>query len=609
MPLDIFGVRPESHAIMFAPAARPSLRLGLFWLAHFGQEFWFALFGDFPDRGRNDRSLARSSEAVLQLHGKRELPIGPTVGRTARPDYKRGHPRERRVSTVGPMQPIDFFLRACRRWPRAVAVEDQGRRLRFRELETEVLALAAGLQGLDPEAGSRVGICAANGLEHVIAWLAVLAAGKTWVPLYPRNARAETVNAIAFAEAGIAIADEASIDLVEDAGAEIVVAEGSERPGTTGALRARHAARRPKAHALPLDATQAIKFTGGTTETPKGVMQPLRAWNTNIVTQMVSWGMATGERTLIAAPMTHGTSTYILPTLGAGGTLVLADRPRPQEILGLLAERAITTVFLAPTTIGQMTAAAQAQAPTFPALRNLIYGAAPMRPAAIAGAFDVFGPTVAATYGQTEAPQIATMIGPGDLARPEKQASVGRETLLTRVAAMEADGRLLPPGEVGEVVIRGDLVMTGYWRQPEATAETLIGGWLHTGDLGAFDEDGFLFLKGRMKDVIISGGFNIYPADVESALAGHRAVRDCVAFGAPDETWGEALHAAVELEPGRTATEQELIAFAKAELGSVKAPKSIAFHDALPRNAYGKLQKQPLIEAALRARATSREET
>jgi acyl-CoA synthetase (AMP-forming)/AMP-acid ligase II len=161
---------------------------------------------------------------------------------------------------------------------------------------------------------------------------------------------------------------------------------------------------------------------------------------------------------------------------------------------------------------------------------------------------------------------------------------------------MDTAGRLLGAGEEGEVVVRGDLVMAGYWNQPDKTRETLVDGWLHTGDLGVLDADGFLFLKGRLKELIITGGFNVYPADVEPALGEHPAVADVAIFGVPDDKWGEAVHAAVQLRPGQAAEEAELIAFAKERVGSVKAPKRILFLDALPRNAYGKLQRQRLAE-------------
>jgi acyl-CoA synthetase (AMP-forming)/AMP-acid ligase II len=232
----------------------------------------------------------------------------------------------------------------------------------------------------------------------------------------------------------------------------------------------------------------------------------------------------------------------------------------------------------------------------YASLRNLIYGAGPMRPEAITRAQDIFGPCIASTYGQTEAPQIATMIGARDLLNPAKRASVGRETMLSEVAIMDPDGAILPQGETGEIVIRGDLLMTGYWKQPEVTARTIVNGWLHTGDLGLIDEDGFVFIRGRAKDMIITGGYNVYPADVEPMMGEHPAVVDCAVFGVPDDKWGEAVHAAVQLTGGSDATGDEIIAFLREKLGPVRTPKTVAIYDALPRNANGKLQKAILVD-------------
>jgi fatty-acyl-CoA synthase len=506
------------------------------------------------------------------------------------------------------MYPIDLFHRQAARTPEHVALEFGEARMTYGDLAARVGALAAGLQALDPEPQSRVGICCFNHVEHVVAWLAVVAAGKVWVPLYPKNKAAEIGLGIAFTEASIVIADEGARALVEGAGATILVADRDGRAGTTGGLARDHAGAAPRFHAQPLHATQAIKFTGGTTGKPKGVMQPYRAWNTNIATQIAAWGLKPGERLLAAAPITHGTSTYILPTLGTGGTLVLLDQPRPEEILRCFAEERIATTFLPPTLIYMMMELPAARRGAYPHLRNLVYGSAAMRPDAIAEAQSVFGPCIASTYGQTEAPQIATMISAEELTRPEKRATVGRETMLTRVAILDPEGNILPTGADGEIAIRGDLVMTGYWKQPDKTAETIRDGWLLTGDLGSFDEEGFLSIKGRAKDLIITGGFNVYPVDVEPVLGQHAAVADCAIYGVPDDKWGEAVHGAVALRDGMAADPQEIIRFVKDRLGSVKAPKSITVYEALPRNNYGKLQKQILVEDHIAREARERQQ-
>jgi len=489
-----------------------------------------------------------------------------------------------------------MFTRAAALRPDAIAVEAAGQTLSYAELLARVHAVAAALQQIEPDPGTRVGICAYNSLDHLIAFLSVFAAGHVWVPLYPRLGAKELPKLAEFVGTRILFTELEHRELFLPTDARLITL-GRDGADSLAGLESQGAGKRPQTHIEPLDATQAIKFTGGTTGLPKAVMQPVRAWNANIGTQILCWGMGTRDRTLIAAPMTHGGGTYLMPALASGGTLVIEDRLTPERLVEVLDAREIATVFLPPTAIQMMAELPQAQNQAFPMLRNLIYGGGPMRANAVTRAQEVFGPCIATTYGQTEAPQIVTCMAAEELARENLRASVGRETLLTRVGIMDERGALLPPGEAGEVVVRGDLVMTGYWQQREETEQALKGGWLHTGDLGELDAQGFLFLKGRSRDVIISGGFNVYPGDVEHVLGQHEAVRECAAFGVPDEKWGEAVHAAVELEGVVDA--RALIDHVKAALGPVKAPKRIHVYKMLPRNAYGKLQRQALIDAAL----------
>ncbi|MFN3208622.1 MAG: class I adenylate-forming enzyme family protein [Roseovarius sp.] len=501
------------------------------------------------------------------------------------------------------MYPIHFFDRAAKLWPDHIAIEHGDESLSYSALHARVQALASGLQKLDPEFGSRVGICSYNTIDHLVCWLAVLAAGKVWVPLQPMNAATELVRAVAFTRASIVILQKDTAEKLAGAEATFLYSDPEGGAGTTGALCRDHAGQTPASADLPLSATQAIKFTGGTTGLPKGVMQPYRAWNTNIATQVAAWSLGEGQRYLAAAPITHGTSTYILPTLATGGTLVLLDRPRPEQTLDFLQNSRITTTFVPPTVLYMLMELENVRDADYAHLKNLIYGAGPMRPDAIGRAQDIFGPCLASTYGQTEAPQIATMISAAELKDPAKRASVGRETFLSRVEIMDDKGHILPAGKIGEIVIRGDLLMTGYWDQPDITAKTLIDGWLHTGDLGQKDEEGYLFIRGRAKEMIITGGFNVYPADVETIMGEHPEIIDCAVYGVPDDKWGEAVHAAVQVRDATAVTGDEIIAFIRERLGPVQTPKSVNFRNSLPRNAIGKLQKNQLAEEHAAARA------
>lgn len=333
-------------------------------------------------------------------------------------------------------------------------------------------------------------------------------------------------------------------------------------------------------------------------------MQPYRAWMTNIVNQIHAWGFTEADRYVMAAPITHGTSTYVMPILAQGGCHVIMEGSGAEAVRATFRDRAGTVCFMPPTLIYMLMALPGTSRVDYPALRRLIYGGAPMPPQKIQQAREFFGSVVATTYGQTEAPQLLTVIGPDDLADERRMASVGRATWFSEVAIMSPDGRLLPRGEVGEVVARGDLVMTGYWNRPDLTAATIVDGWLHTGDRGMLDAQGFLYLKDRLREVVITGGFNVYPIDVENALGQHPAVHECAVFGVPDDKWGEAVHAAVQLREGCAVQAIELIAFVRERLGPVQTPKQIHFHTSLPRSTVGKVLKNTVRDQALTALQT-----
>ncbi|KJK17305.1 long-chain fatty acid--CoA ligase [Burkholderiaceae bacterium 16] len=500
------------------------------------------------------------------------------------------------------MYPIDFFWRAADSYPERIAVRSPTADLTFAELAARVAGLAAAFARIDPEPGSRLAIGAANSVDHLVSLLAAIAAGKVWVPLNPRNGTPELERILAFTEPSIVVLDTAMHERLPAAGGHLVPLENIDEVIRAGGDR-------PVLN-LCLDATQAIKFTGGTTGVPKGVMQSMRAWNTTVLTQWHEFGFHADDRFLVSAPLTHGASTYVLAVLGAGGGLVFPPDTSAPTLLDWTAQAGATSLFLPPTAIYAL-CAEQTRAPrNVSSLRLLIYGAAPMPPARIQETQHVFGNVVATTYGQTEAPTVLTCMRPDQLADPRNLGSVGRPSMTTQVAIMGKDGTLLGPGQEGEIVARGDLLMTGYWRMPEQTAATIVDGWLHTGDVGAFDERGFLFIKSRVREVIISGGFNVYPSDVEEAIGRHAAIYESAVVGVADDKWGEAVHAAVQLRPGASVSPEELIGFVKREIGAVKAPKVVHIFDTLPKSPVGKTLKDEVVrrirqQAAAQTRSKS----
>jgi acyl-CoA synthetase (AMP-forming)/AMP-acid ligase II len=392
----------------------------------------------------------------------------------------------------------------------------------------------------------------------------------------------------------LVIADAVCLDRFTSTDVRVVVSrpEGGESEQSIAGLIARFRQRRPRRAEPAPEATQAIKFTSGSTGKPKGVLQSYRSWNACAAGILDAFRFAEDERFLAAAPITHGTSCFILPILSRGGRLVLLERPKPPDILAAFGRHGVTATYLTPTMIYMLMADDAARAVTFPALRHLIYSGAPMRPQQIRAAQSLFGACLEACYGQAEAPQIIAYMRAPDFADAANLGAAGHAGLGVEIGIMDESGALLGRGDVGEIVVRGDLVMSGYLDNPEATAATIIDGWLHTGDLGFVDAHGLLFIKGRLREMIISGGFNIYPGDVEGALGKHPAVHECAVFGVDDPKWGEAVHAAVELNPGRSASEKELIGHVKTLLDSVKAPKRIHIVAQLPRSAVGKVLRR-----------------
>lgn len=493
------------------------------------------------------------------------------------------------------MFPVDHFFRAAIKFPDRIAVKDGETEITYRDLASRVNALAAAIQSIDPLPQTRVGICGYNTVEHLLAWLATFASGKTWVPLNPRNGKPELDRICDVTGPSIVFVDADCADKVDSGKAVRITGKpgpaASEAQTQAGLIDA-FMGKTPVRHDFDLDDLQAIKFTGGSSGQPKGCMQTYRVWNTCITSMLIEFGFDQDDRHLLAAPMTHGTNTLIMPTFAAGGTQVFMGAAKPTAIVDALERERITSIFLPPTVIYMMLDEAGIEDRDFGNLRHLIVGGAAIRKDEVKRAMGIFNNALETCYGQTEAPQIATCMRAADWIKPENWASTGRATCNTRVETMDPDGNIMPRGESGEIVLKGDLVMKGYFNMPDKTAETIIDGWLHTGDVGVIDERGFIYIKDRIRDVVITGGFNVYPSDVEAVLGQHPDVTECVVFGIPDRKWGEALTAAVEVRKDATATGDEIAAFVKERLDSVKTPKVVHIVDELPRSPVGKVLRR-----------------
>jgi acyl-CoA synthetase (AMP-forming)/AMP-acid ligase II len=282
-----------------------------------------------------------------------------------------------------------------------------------------------------------------------------------------------------------------------------------------------------------------------------------------------------------------------------GGRVVIMHHPDTGEFLDLIARYRVTHTFLPPTVIYMLLDHPKLESADLSSLQCFWYGAAPISVARLTEALEKIGP-MAQLFGQTEAPMMISMLPPEDHYNPDgsiatgRLSSAGRVGPLVRVGIMDGDGNLMPAGERGEIVVRGSLVMDGYYKNPEATAEASVHGWHHTGDIGYLDADNFLYIVDRAKDMIITGGFNVYSVEVENALQAHETIQDCAVIGLPDDKWGERVVAVVQPRAGRTVDVVAVSAFVKQRVGSVKTPKQIEVWDDLPRSKVGKVLKSEI---------------
>jgi fatty-acyl-CoA synthase len=347
------------------------------------------------------------------------------------------------------------------------------------------------------------------------------------------------------------------------------------------------------------DAVSGIAYTGGTTGQPKGVVMTYRSSATIMQLMLGEWQWPAELRHLLCAPLSHAAGGFVTPVLTRGGSVVVLPRFDPGEVLKTIERHRITSVFLVPSMIYALLDHPAFAATDLSSLRTVFYGASPMSPVRLQEAIRKIGPVFFQFYGQAEAPQSVCVMrkeehDPDDLTR---LAACGRPVPWLHVALLDDECQPVPRGEPGEICVRGPLVTNGYLNKPEQTAEAFKGGWLHTGDVAREDDKGFYTIVDRKKDMIVSGGFNVFPREVENVLATHPAVAASAVIGVPDERWGEAVKAVVVLRPDATVTAEDLMALVKERKGAYYAPKSVDFAAAIPLTPVGKPDKK-----ALRAR-------
>jgi acyl-CoA synthetase (AMP-forming)/AMP-acid ligase II len=465
------------------------------------------------------------------------------------------------------------------------------------------VARALGRAGIAP--GDKVAVLSGNDPIAFACVFGVSRAAAVWCPINPRNEADENrfildafdCRAMIFNSAYEALVERMLQDLPKLSVVVCLDRTSSVAPSLKSWLKG--AADDP-VDVAPLDDIAMIAGTGGTTGQPKGVMLSCRNLEAMSALTLMSYPFDGRPVYLALAPLTHAAGVLCLPIMTLGGRIVIMSNADLGEFLRLVARRRVTHTFLPPTLIYMLLEHPDLPATDLSSLQCFWYGAAPMSATRLEEALTKIGPVMGQLFGQTEAPMMISTMAPKDHFNPDgsvaraRLSSAGRPTPLVQLGIMREDGRLLPRGERGEIVIRGSLAMAGYYKNPDATGEVSRFGWRHTGDIGYLDDENYLFIVDRAKDMIITGGFNVYSIEVENALRQHPDVMDCAVFGLPDDKWGERVSAVVQLHTGCTVKADDLIAFVKARIGSVKAPKQIEIWSELPRSKVGKVLKREI---------------
>lgn len=507
------------------------------------------------------------------------------------------------------MNTNDLVKRAAHQYPSNLAIQFEETRYTFQMVEERSNRLANGLLALGLCKGDRVGFLVRNRAEYMEIEFGVAKAGLIAAPmnvrLIPRDLAAIANNAgisaliveAHFAETLLELqpllAKPCHLICLDDALPEAILYQELLRSSS---------ADEPGVQVDP-DDVHTLMYTSGTTGHPKGVMQTHRNRVTIAMNLLLEMGpREQDDRLLHIAPLTHGSGMFMLPYFVRGALSIVHREFNPQVVCESIERERIGVVKLVPTILLRLLAYPDLLKHDFSSLHTIIYGASPMPPEKLKEAISIFGNVFIQLYGQAEAAMSITVLrkedhiceGPPEAVR--RLASAGCVWPTVEVRIIDEDGSELPQGRIGEVAVRGEHVMKGYWNLPTETSEVLRNGWVYTRDMGWLDENGYLFLVDRKSDMIISGGLNIYPREVEDVLHMHPAVQEVAVVGVPDTDWGEAVKSLVVLRPGAETSPEELIEFCKQYLPTFKKPKSVEFIDEVPKSPYGKPLRRVLRE-------------
>lgn len=506
---------------------------------------------------------------------------------------------------------LSYWLRrSAEKYPNNIASVAGRESISYAKLNERVNRLANGLLGLGLKKGDRIGHVQNNSPQCLEVDFAIYRCGLIKVSMSPRLSAKEYLYLMEDSEANGLIYGEEFAEAINEIKGNLkdlkyIIQVSGDNKGVINYEKLIKSASSayPKID-VDIDDICTLQYSSGTTGKPKAAIYPHRTWLISANNFMIEDEEAFNQEDVVlhVAPISHASQLFMFPCIFKGGKNILLRRFNVEEFLETIEREKVTRIFLVPTQIKMILEFENLEKYNLDSLKSIYYAAAPIDKFTLKNAMERIGEVFVQFYGLTEAPGPLTYFSRRDHAIEagkkgfERLNSAGRAISSLEMKIVDETKKELNPGENGEIILRSEHMMKGYWKDRKKTDETIINGWLHSGDIGRFDEDGYLFIVDRRTDMLISGGFNVYPKEIEDVLYGHPAILEVAVIGIPDKKWGEVVHAEIVLKQGMPATKEDIVEFCKNNLAGYKKPQSVNFVEALPKNPTGKILKKEIKE-------------